>query len=767
MIYSRQLPVWCLAGLLLGVAAPLQAREVSSSPTQAQVRWTSHGIPHILAADERGLGYGIGYAYGQDNLCLLANEALTVNGQRSRYFGATARTAEQRDNLTSDLFFTWLNTPEALSAFWAAQNPDMQQRLQGYVAGFNRALDERRRTGLPAACQGAQWLRPITVEDLLKLTRRLLVEGGIGQFAEALAAAKPPTAATASQGQGAEAFQLAEQRRQGFALERGSNAVAIGRERSANGRGMLLANPHFPWSGGMRFYQMHLTIAGKLDVMGAALPGLPVINIGFNRDVAWSHTVDTSKHFTLYRLQLDPADPSRYMLDGVSTSLQRKRLSVTVKGADGQLQEVSRDLYSSAFGPVITWPGRLDWNTQQAFSLRDANLDNDRVLSQWQQMNQATGLDALQASIAKTQGIPWVNTLATDAQGQALFLNQSVVPYVDAQLLAQCAGPQANPAMVVLDGSRSACQWKVDPSAAQPGIFPASRLPQLRRTDFVQNSNDSAWQTNPAQALTSYSPLISQDAIELSPRARFALQRLSQGGKLGVADLQRMVMDNQVYLAELVLPDLLAACSTPAAVEAVCSQLRAWDGKANVDSNLGVLHLNNIMTALKNLPGVWRVPFDAGDPQHTPRGIAIERPEVAQGVRQAMLASQAMSEKNQLTQPHWGDVQVSRIGTHTLPIHGGPASLGVYNAMQSIPSEGHLQVVSGTSYLQVVSFDGHGPQAQGLLAFSQSSDPQSPHASDQTRAFSRKQWQTLPFTEAQITADPQYRVQTISTLGGR
>lgn len=72
---------------------------------------------------------------------------------------------------------------------------------------------------------------------------------------------------------------------------------------------MLLANPHFPWFGGLRFYQMHLTIPGQLDVMGSALPGLPVINIGFNRHLAWTHTVDTSSHFTLYRLQLDPQNP--------------------------------------------------------------------------------------------------------------------------------------------------------------------------------------------------------------------------------------------------------------------------------------------------------------------------------------------------------------------------------------------------------------------------------------------------------------------------
>jgi acyl-homoserine-lactone acylase len=61
----------------------------------------------------------------------------------------------------------------------------------------------------------------------------------------------------------------------------------------------------------------------------------------------------------------------------------------------------------------------------------------------------------------------------------------------------------------------------------------------------------------------------------------------------------------------------------------------------------------------------------------------------------------------------------------------------------------------------VVSFDEHGPRAQGLLAFSLSSDPQSAYSRDQTEAFSQKRWSLLPFTEAQIKADPQYQVKVI------
>jgi hypothetical protein len=40
--------------------------------------------------------------------------------------------------------------------------------------------------------------------------------------------------------------------------------------------------------------------------------------------------------------------------------------------------------------------GKLDWNSHYAFSLRDANLGNDRVLQQWYAMNRAHSLKALQ-----------------------------------------------------------------------------------------------------------------------------------------------------------------------------------------------------------------------------------------------------------------------------------------------------------------------------------------------------------------------------------
>src|SRR3546814_17165532 len=121
-----------------------------------------------------------------------------------------------------------------------------------------------------------------------------------------MVAAQPPRSAQAASSVPADFGSVV--RRVSYGV--GSNAVVLGKDATTDGRGLLLGNPHYPWQGILRFYQFHLTIPGKLDVMGAALPGLPVVNIGFTRDLAWSHTVNTSAPFTLYALTLDPADRS-------------------------------------------------------------------------------------------------------------------------------------------------------------------------------------------------------------------------------------------------------------------------------------------------------------------------------------------------------------------------------------------------------------------------------------------------------------------------
>ena len=69
-----------------------------------------------------------------------------------------------------------------------------------------------------------------------------------------------------------------------------------------------------------------------------------------------------------------------------------------------------------------------------------------------------------------------------------------------------------------------------------------------------------------------------------------------------------------------------------------------------------------------------------------------------------------------------------------------------YRAVPCTPLDhGGLMPVHGTSYIQIVGFDDKGPVADAILSYSQSTNPASPHAADQTRAYAAKQWHRLPW----------------------
>jgi acyl-homoserine-lactone acylase len=52
-------------------------------------------------------------------------------------------------------------------------------------------------------------------------------------------------------------------------------------------------------------------------------------------------------------------------------------------------------------------------------------------------------------------------------------------------------------------------------------------------------------------------------------------------------------------------------------------------------------------------------------------------------------------------------------------------------------------------------------QAHTFLSFSLSDVPASPHHGDYTKAYSAGQWLRVPFTEAEITGNADYRTATV------
>ncbi|MEO8704242.1 MAG: penicillin acylase family protein [Kofleriaceae bacterium] len=770
--------------LLLAACGDDQTKPPDTAEYAAQIQRTAFGIPHITAENEKGLGYGVGYAFAQDNLCVLAEEVVTVNGERAFHFGADATYEPSGDgrvltNLPSDVYFKVLNEASLVTAAWNDQPLEIQDLFLGYAHGYNRHLREVGSGGLAEACRGQPWVREISELDLMRVMRRYAVEGSGAQVIEGLFLAQPPTPmmVAVQPVRGAALADAPIWRR--FRPTKGSNGVALGRDATASGAGLLLVNPHFPWRGTFRFYQLHLTIPGVVDVSGATLAGLPGVGLGHNADIAWTHTVNSSRHFAFHQLQLDPTDPTRYMVDGQSIPMTSRDVMVQVRGAGG-VETVMHTVWSSEHGPVVVLPGFLDWTPDTAFAFGDANFDNTRLMQSWWGLDKARSLADVRAAVETTLGIPWVHTIAVDAAGTTYYGDVTPVPNIPDRLAATCVPepfrPLAAAGLMVLDGSTASCRWEVAPGTPQPGIMPASDLPTLVRTDFVLNSNDSAWLANPRAPLTGYPAIASIAGQPLNARTRLGIQQLEAelGGRQRItsARLQDLAFSNLAFHATTLLDDLRGLCATPAAQMPVrsCTVLNGWDGAANLTS-VGWPLFRAWRRSLDDAAGAgaldyWTVPFDPADPVSTPRGLRIADPVVVTAARTALLEATAALDAAGIdfTRP-WGELQVATRGDRQLPIHGGggddfnDGGDEIYNTINSRPTaDRHLEPFYGASFIMNVSFEGGRPVAQGLLTYSQSSDPASPHFSDQTERFGNKDWITFPFTQSEIAADPALSV---------
>ncbi len=136
----------------------------------------------------------------------------------------------------------------------------------------------------------------------------------------------------------------------------------------------------------------------------------------------------------------------------------------------------------------------MTWTASAAYVLADPNRNNTRMLEQWLGIGKANNVQAIKASLDKTIGLPWVNTLAADRDGNVLYADASVVPHMGAQKFGN--GCLLLQAALLFDGSRSSCGWGQDANAPA-GIYSPANGPWAIRTDYVGNSNDSYWLNNP------------------------------------------------------------------------------------------------------------------------------------------------------------------------------------------------------------------------------------------------------------------------------
>jgi acyl-homoserine-lactone acylase len=767
----------------VGLIAPTGA---SATSDQVTITRDSDGVAHITAPNFTALGYGEAWAFSQDSFCTLAQDFVTLEARRSLYFGPNTPnldygTGSDDSNLDSDLYWQAVTASGVVQKEMSAAPPigplpQVMALYRGFVAGYNAYLASGRLND--PSCAGKPWARPITVTDMFLRALQITAFSSDALIGNEVSATPPGPPASLVKSNTAlipDVAALRSQLTDESGSSRGSNGIAIGSQDTANADGMVLVNPHFPWNGENRFWMAQLTVPGQYNVEGGTLYGFPLMGLGFNQDMAWTHTVSTDQRFTFYQLKLVPGHPTSYYVDGKAYKMGTETVRVNTGKAT-----VSHTFYTTRWGTVTVFPAAgYAWTTTKAYTVDDAGLnDSARFANQYLRMGQATSVEGLLKVESTYLAIPEFNTLAADDTGHVLYADVGNVPDVPSSLIRSClpAGiPQevfAEAGLITLDGSRSACAWRTSPGTPVLGIFNAAQLPHTVRTDYVENSNDSYWLANPRSPFSTFSPTVGDIGTVQGLRTRIANQEIAARvagtdglgpAKFSIATLQAMWEGDKSYLAQLVLKPLVKACMATPDVKAsngtkvdlapACAALAGYNGTGKLGATGGWLFGQWYVAA--PITGFWAVPFNASQPLTTPSGLDTKNPAVLEALADAVLSLRA---HHIPLDASYGQVQFYADGGLKIPVPG--CDTGCLNVVDSADGTGgpqeafpYGQAYQGSSVVMTTELTRHGPVSEGILTYSQATDSRSADRANMTKLYSQGKWVSLPYTSAQLEAD--------------
>ena len=639
----------------------------------ADIRRTTNGVPHIRAENLESAAFGMGYVQAQDLVCYLADAFVKARSERAKYFGPGPGDL----HVINDFSYLAQGIRNGAAAEYAAMSPEARAMVRGFTAGYNKFVRETDPGDLPPECRNGPWVFEIEPEDLVAHYRIvaqyasgdlfatgavfIAVPPGVSPVPVPVVALDDPEGFDFFDDTPLHAMRMAGERESYVDTGLASNAWGIGSELSETGRGALLANPHFPYTGTRRFYESQVTVTDYLNVRGAGLHGTPVPLIGFNQNLAWSHTVSTSRRFTVYELSLKPGDPLTYIKAGEERPITTQTFEIEVNVGAPQPLRVARTFYFSEFGPMLAadavtggglsaWGGPGTMGQPAAYTYRDANANTNNLLDTWLKMGQARNLEEFQDVFRQCGSTLWVNTTYADDQGNAFYIDSSSVPYLSPIALGVIAAKREasvayntlfNQGLTLLDGNNIRDDWI---QGQCNGLTPFAQKPRMLRSDFVQNSNDSYWSTNVDQPLEGFSPLYGPERSALNPRTRIGLYMLQnpldpgfaatapagQDGKFGAEELYQVIVNNRTWYAEEFLDELRTRCTAVGAgqvnlagggsrsVASACGVLATWDGVYDLDS-VGAHVFRAFIVDYRNKFGSHlTAPFDHADPVGTP-----------------------------------------------------------------------------------------------------------------------------------------------------
>jgi len=690
---------------------------------EAEIRWTAHGVAHVVADDPANLGFGQGWAVAEDRACVLADQIVKVRGQRARYHGAGEVTASGLgEHVASDVAYGVWDLRGRAGATWPTLTDDARALIEGYAAGYNAWLAERTPEGVPGWCSGAEWLVPIDALDLYAYHHDLAMVMSGRNLRDAIAAAAPP-APDGTPGPAGPALPLLASSNDVVnpalvGAEVGGVAWALGRAVTGADEAVLGSALAYPWDGELALWENHLSIPGTLDVYGFSLVGVPGIFSGFNEDLAWAQVPSAGTRFTYASVELVGGDATTYRVGDEVVDMDEVPVRVEVVADDGAIGVVEHAGYRTRWGPVIS-AGPLTWSDEVAYTYRDAAGERPQLVEQFWRVGSAGSLDEVEEALASVAATPWTATLALSAEGVTTLIDASATPAVaDAALLDALVRIAADPAAaavaasggVLLDASDPTDEWLDLDGAAGPGLVPADGLPRVRATDWVVATGDNARHPNDTAVVEDVAPLSGAAPRPLSVGARHALVSVADlleraavdGRDLGAADVRGVLLENRGLVSRLLLDDVVARCRAAGVaivdgrnapdgtrlwepqvvpLEPTCNLLERWEGLWTLDDQATAVWAEFLAAftpaELRSAGRLFAGAFDPADPLGTPVGLApppASGPDpVAVALGEATLAVGAAGFD---IDDFWRDVHWTLRGGERIPLVGSTGSDG-------------------------------------------------------------------------------------------
>ena len=395
----------------------------------------SNAIPHILGSTDADSFFGLGFVHAQDRLWQMTMLRRTVQGRLSELFGART--------LKIDEAMRRLDLYGLAQASVAVQDPQSLAALEAYSAGVNAWLAEinngARGRGAPEFFLFGADIAPWQPADSIALIKLMGVQLATqiddeidrARAAMVLDPERLKDLMPEAPGPGAAALRKAglwpRQHWAGGASwlptrqaenlspfpERGlasaSNVWAASSDRAARGSSLLANDPHLELTAPAIWYLARIELQSG-GVIGGSIPGMPVILVGRNAELAWGLTSAYADDIDLYIERLVPDQPGFYETPNGPAPFRTDRVIIGVKDAPPE----TITLEWTENGPVmppdlfnlgsITPPGHV---TSLAWTLLS---DEDSSMSAALKLMHAQSIEAGLAS-ARTYVAPAQNLL--------------------------------------------------------------------------------------------------------------------------------------------------------------------------------------------------------------------------------------------------------------------------------------------------------------------------------------------------------------------